>query len=126
MNTFDNPVWFRYDEVRYASMTDEFDNPVGSSRVSVELTQYTVDHETPKGVWLRVGFSTKFCRKDARKRFACPTQEEAMASFIARKQRQLRILEAQANDVRQALVLVGVVTVSPSKTIFSLRQEEFT
>jgi len=45
----------------------------------------------------------KFVLTGATKRFACPTKEEALKSFKARKRRQISILEAQAKHAREAL-----------------------
>ena len=118
------PVWFRYDDVTYAAPLDEFERPMGRGRVAVELTQYEVESVTKHGVWLRVGYTTRFCKNEAHKRFACPTQEEAMESFIARKQRQLRILTAQANHVREALRLAGVTNETLTKGPLDVRAKE--
>jgi hypothetical protein len=55
------------------------------------------------GVQLDFYGEKKFVLKDARKRFACPTPEEAMESFIARKKRQRGILKAQLVHVEEAI-----------------------
>lgn len=97
-------TWYRYDDIRYAAPLDEYENPMGPGRVAVELRSYQVQRVTPKGVWLsRYYGSPRFVRLSARKRFAYPTPEEALASFMARKLRQLSILHAQAENVEQAL-----------------------
>jgi len=41
-------------------------------------------------------------KKNATKRFACPTQREAVASLIARKTRQVKILGARLNHAARA------------------------
>lgn len=68
-----------------------------------------VIRETECGVWLDLGGSVarRFVLKDARKRWACPTREEAEISFIARKKRQLRILRAHVLRVERALNAMG-------------------
>jgi hypothetical protein len=68
-----------------------------------------VVRETPKGVWLAVcpPFSDKrFVRTDARRRFACPTVEEAKASFIARKNRQASIYQTRRERAEEAIRIV--------------------
>lgn len=97
-------TWYRYDDIRYAAPLDEYENPRGPGRVAVELRSYQVQRVTPKGVWLsRYYGDPRFVRLSARKRFAYPTPEEALESFMARKKRQLSILHAQAAKVERAL-----------------------
>jgi hypothetical protein len=98
-------VWYRYEDVSYAHLS--FDVNGGESYYStlrVELRKFDVVRRTPKGVWLAVGFTDKrWVSTTARKRFACPTVEEARESFRARKQRQMKIHEARADRARRAL-----------------------
>lgn len=96
-------TWYRYEDRRYGSF-DEF----GSRTyvyVRVEERTYEVAKVTPKGVWLDFGWQRRFVRHDARKKFAAPTREEAMASFLARKERHARILRAQLEQVEDALAI---------------------
>ncbi len=100
--------WYRYEDIRYAPPLDEFDAPVGDGSVGLMLTKYRVTKTTPKGVWLEhYGWPFEphpfFVLQDARKRFACPTIAEARESFIARKNRQIRILTAQLRNAKDAL-----------------------
>ena len=71
----------------------------------VYLSELLVIRKTLCGVWLELPFGSgkRFVRKDARKRYACPTKDEAIDSFIARKRRQTRILTVQLNRVRLQL-----------------------
>jgi hypothetical protein len=46
------------------------------------------------------------CSRAARKRFACPTEEDAFASFKARKRSQIAILQVNARLAQRALALV--------------------
>lgn len=110
-NTAAGPVtepvlWYRYEDVQYAPRLDENENAMDSGMLSVELRSFAVAKTTPKGVWLRqFGGDDRFVRREARKRFACPTQKEALESFIARKERQQSILSAQLNRVTSALFI---------------------
>ena len=98
--------WYRFEDYMTVPTVDEFERSVGECEVIICLRRYKIMKQTPKGVWLEYGYEKdKFVLRDARKRFACPTIEEAKISFIARKKRQLGILEVQAKDVRKVLVL---------------------
>jgi len=100
-------MWYRYEEVRYAPPVDasgEYSS--GPGTLEVRLNEYPVIKLTPKGVWLDVGFCgshKRFVLKDARKRWACPTKDEALTSFIARKERQARILKHQLDTAYVAI-----------------------
>ena len=83
--------WYRYD-----------DTP-GEGGVYIAKRAFPVLRYTPKGVWLNVWGTDRFVRRDALKRFACPTLKEAQLSFRARKSRQLAILKGQERRVRVAL-----------------------
>lgn len=105
--------WFRYDQIDYAPPLDEWDNPMGQGRTDIYLTKYLVLKHTPKGVWLRVGTEwaadlelvpiKRFVLKAARKHFACPTEHDALESFIARKKAQQRILDRQIGRSEEAM-----------------------
>lgn len=74
--------------------------------VSVVLLKYPIIKNTPKGCWVR-DYSSRGDRRhvcnNTRKRFAFPTAEEARVSFVARKRRQIKILQAQLDWTRKAL-----------------------
>lgn len=95
-----NENWYRFEDVVYAPMLNEYDERVGPGRVEVVLRKYRVMRVTPCGVWLDIG---GFVKNASRKRFACPTEDEARESFLARKTRQLSILQAQVNRVERAI-----------------------
>jgi hypothetical protein len=67
--------WYRYDDVG--------------------LQAFCVAKETPCGVWLDVYCVRRFVLRESRKRFACPTEAEALESYVARKQSQVKILKSQ-------------------------------
>ena len=98
--------WFRYDSVRYASSLDEFECPVGDGHLEVKLRKFPVLKHTPKGVWINGWRGRRFVLRDARKRYACPTLEEATESFIARKKRQAGIYRARLRDAEEAIKLI--------------------
>lgn len=105
-------TWFRFEDRRY-SISDELGEH-GSTRVEITKLTFVVSKVTPKGVWLQehwepgciVSHNTaRFVKMDARKRYAHPTEKEALASLLARKCAQQRILEAQLTKVDQAVLL---------------------
>lgn len=88
--------FYRFENVRY------------TTGVRVHLQEYTLIKETPCGYWIKPVWDynddyKKWVSKTGRKRIAYPTQEEALTSFMARKRRQIEILEGQLIDARSAL-----------------------
>ena len=106
-------IWYRYMETQYAAPLDEYERPMGYGSVQINLNEYKVIKETAKGVWLTYAqpyFLTdkwkKFVLLGSRKKFACPTKEEAMVSFIARKRAQIRIYKDRLESAEMALEIV--------------------
>lgn len=78
------------------------------SRMMLVLSSFEVLKHTPAGVWIDEfghGKKTRFVLTRARKRYACPTVEEALASYHARKKRQASILRYQLRNAEAALTL---------------------
>ena len=98
-------VWYRVEAQLVSAGVDEFDNPLGPAQVYIYVRKYPVVKVTPKGVWLNVYSSKRFVRQEARKRFACPTEQEAHLSFIARAERRCCILESQLASTRRGIAL---------------------
>lgn len=46
---------------------------------------------------------TRFVLLESRKRFACPTKEEALESFIARKEKQISIYNSKLKRAKESL-----------------------
>ena len=97
-------VWYRYEARHYAPPLDEFDNICGEGRRELVLMELPVLRETRCGVRLKDG---RFVLKQSRKRYACPTKEEALASFKRRKEVQISILKAQLRSAEWDLALAG-------------------
>jgi hypothetical protein len=99
-----NEGYYRFDDYVIAyGEEDEFDSKI-PPRVGVTLRRFRVMKHTPKGVWLDLTWGKRrFVLNDSRKRFAHPSKEEARDSFLARKGRQVRILEARLEIAREAL-----------------------
>lgn len=85
-----------------------FENHLTMEYPKLSKRTFEVLGETPCGYWIKLfywGDDKKWVSKVARKRFAYPSEQEAMRSFKARKRRQIEILEGQLNHARQALHL---------------------
>ncbi len=110
----DDEIWYRYNDVHYAPPLDELYRPCGKGQVKLELREFKVLRHTPKGVWLVYLIGTwtggeedkRFVLRDSRKRYACPTKEEALVSYTARKKSQVSKLRAQLSSAEEALGLV--------------------
>lgn len=71
--------------------------------VQVSTYSYPITGTTPKGVWVDVFGDKKFVLSAAKKRFAYPTEDEALQSFLARKKRQRIILRDQLQRVERLI-----------------------
>lgn len=76
------------------------------SGVHIYLHKYVVSKVTEKGVWVvPENFSSsyrKFILLSAKKKYAHASEKEALDSFIARKKRQILILQSQLEDAKTA------------------------
>lgn len=106
-------IWHRFEEYSTAPPVDEFDNICGPSQVHIRHIKLRVVRYTSKGVRLtdamtRDNWSTinKLVLHNSRKKYACPTIEEAITSFKARKNKQIRIYKAKIDEIRRALQLI--------------------
>lgn len=104
--------WWRVEDITYAPTADEYGERRGPGTRDLHFQSFRVLKHTPKGVWvLRDAF---FCVGDdfddaprsfvlkaqGGKRLCHPTKEDALVSYIARKERQARILEARLSSAR--------------------------
>lgn len=67
------------------------------------IVAYHVISHTLRGVWINDG-RARFIKDGTRKKFACPTIEQALESYIARKKRHYKILKAQLDKVERNLL----------------------
>jgi hypothetical protein len=100
---------YRIDGKCYAACLDEYENPMGIGSRELRVSKFDVVRATPTGVWIQPyswdDSYKKFVRLTASKKYACETIELAKESFIARKNRQIRILSARLRDARTFLEL---------------------
>ena len=104
--------FYRYDIQNYASLGADGDyiTPTIPSP-NIELTVLNLHKETPKGYWVGYGSlepgklrgQSKWVSKTSKKRFAYPTKEEALKSFIFRQKYALKILDYQRLNRKFAL-----------------------
>ena len=99
-------TYYRLHDYAVSNGVDQFDNPIpGLPRINVTTQEFKVVKHTPKGVWIESYGMPRFVLDGSRKRYACPTLQEAKESFQARKKTQIRILKAQLNRAQRALEL---------------------
>lgn len=77
------------------------DSTVHDRGATLRLETWEVVKETPKTYLLQYFELRKRMQKGARKIFACVTEEEALRSYVARKDRQIGLLVSQLNHARQ-------------------------
>lgn len=106
-----NDIWYRYIDIQHAPPLDDGYLSI-TGDVKVYLQKYKVVKETPKGVWLQYlsifvtqgDSDRRFVLIGTRKQFACPTIEQALESFVARKKAQIRIYTARIKRAERALL----------------------
>lgn len=99
-------VLWRAEAKGYSVPIDPDRDIYGVSDLQLELRWYRVEKRTPCGVWV----SGRFVNLNRKKRYASPTEAEALAAFKARKESQIRILTGQLNSAKQELdLLEGVI-----------------
>ncbi len=103
-NVNDGTYWYRFSEsVTYNIKFDSYFLELCS--VKLKLEEYKVIKKTACGVWINLGVGEKkFVLEKAKKRWACPTIEEALISFEYRKRKQVKILKDQLEISSKALV----------------------
>jgi len=94
-------IFYRYDQIEYE------DGP------ALRESTFSLIKETPCGWWIFQAYpfnnpKKRWVSKTARKRFAYPTRKEALVNFIARKRRQISMLNYQLDRAGQAQELAEV------------------
>lgn len=98
----DEDILWRVEAKRYSVCIDPEREEYGVTDPVLEALWYPITKRTPKGAWIR----GRFVLLTARKRYACNTLSEAIESFKARKQKQIRILKAQLKRAEDELALI--------------------
>jgi len=81
--------------------------PSGITTISVDLIEYRVVKETPKGFWIQE-YLGPFWSSDKKwisnhSKFAWDTKEKALKSFKLRKKSQIKIYNKRLNSAKTAL-----------------------
>lgn len=91
----------------------------------IRAQELVVIRVTPRGVWVSDYGRKKFVLNDAKKKYACPTKEMALASFIARKERQIDILTAQLERITNALKAAQAYNPNPAPLLIEYDDSTF-
>lgn len=95
-------IWYRY--------ADETWNEGYEKKHAIALREYVVLRHTKHTVVLDLKYGgTKRVLKNARRRFAYPTKALAFASYVKRKEWQLRHLEYQLDNAKAVSSAVALV-----------------
>lgn len=98
-------VLWRADAERYSYVVDAELELYGVTGPRLELTWWRVAKRTPCGARLDTGKFVYLDDRITRRRWASSSPEEAVASFVARRKRQIAILEGQLAYARRELAL---------------------
>ncbi len=82
-------------------------------RGEVRLETFPVLVATRCGVWVDIAGEHKFINLTVTKQFACESLAKAKTSFLARKYKQLSILNRQMADANTAIAAVQAGNVQP-------------
>lgn len=94
-------AYYRLEEVCYTS-----------GRVEIQVHAFKVLKHTPTGARIddyryRASGKGRLISRNWRKQWACPAIDEAIKSFVARKERQIRIYKARIATAEEALQLIN-------------------
>ncbi len=98
-------TWYRYEDKLYSIGVDEDGDSLGSE-TRVILFRCEVIKRTPCGAWVNGPNGKRFVNLNHTKSFACPTIEEAKASFLARKKRQISIYRNRVKNAERAIAII--------------------
>jgi hypothetical protein len=106
--------FYRYEIRRYANTS--FDDYYSGYHIALDLIVLNLHKETEKGYWIGYGngnyasgqkwnlkSNSRWVSKTSRKRYAYPSKEEALNSFIIRTKRRMSILNSQISDCQIGL-----------------------
>lgn len=100
--------FYRVEETTYSAGVDEWGDALPGGPTRPNLYLFEVLKYTRCGAWLDVYGERKFVNLQRNKRFALPTTEEAIASYKARKKRQIEIYAARINKIKEALLYLDM------------------
>ncbi|MFW6219334.1 MAG: hypothetical protein ACOC33_00570 [bacterium] len=89
-----------------------YEDKLSTDGVRIYCKEKILLRETPCGYWISYNeteYLKKWVSKKGLRRKWCPTKEEALKNFLARKKRQIKILEGRLNQARKALSIGQIV-----------------
>jgi hypothetical protein len=106
---------------RYSGQPSESENVKTMHVFSLShvfLHEFDVVRETPCGAWIQHSYGKKrFINLRCVKQWASKTPEEAKKNFLARKKRQISILEHQLQDAKDSVIAMGLVSLAYSEYV---------
>lgn len=104
----DEEIWYRFDYILSSNISIGVcaDIIYNIPDINITLSKYPVIKHTNKGVWLNVYGTKRFVLNDSVKKFACPSKYLAKKSFLARKNRQVSILEKKLLIIKEAILKI--------------------
>src|SRR5688572_25089685 len=99
---------YRYEDQVYSTVSISVSGyeTYGTTPVQLNLLEFDIVKETPKGYWISYAFANKWVPRPPHGRFAQPTKRMALERCLQRKRRQLQILETRVARVRNVLSLI--------------------
>jgi hypothetical protein len=89
-------------------LRSEFDKGLGvyfRMETPTWICEFTVVRKTPQGVWIELWEGKRrFILNSAKKRWALPSREEAVESYIWRRRKQISILQKRLQMAQEELV----------------------
>lgn len=67
------------------------------------LRKFHIIRHTLRGVWIRADGTERFILNTSRKRYAYPTEQEALTNFIKRTERHIMLAEGNLTRAKEAL-----------------------
>lgn len=104
--------FYRYEARVYAELDrdGEFVSPQ-IPNPKIELMEFNLHKETPKGYWIGYGHPDnglqsydRWVSKTSLKRYAYPTKEEALNNYILRTEKRIKILKSHLEICEYALI----------------------
>lgn len=116
--------FYRYEAVQYAVIGSDGEFVSGRAPdPQLELREYLLLKETPKGYWIRYDWDSKpfkWVSKTSVKRFAYPTRAEALTNFIKRTERRAEILDHQVQFCKAAVAVAKSVVIQDTTTLIDI------
>ncbi|QBX06616.1 hypothetical protein H1O16_gp203 [Burkholderia phage BcepSaruman] len=99
---------YRYTDVKYSPGVDEWDDPLPRSpgtHLGIHVQEYKVLRETKCGFWFYDTYEgrERFINNSWTKKYVLRSKEAARDSYIARKEKQITLLQRQIIDAKEFL-----------------------